>query len=306
MNILLTGSSGQVGHALKFALIGTGNVIIPPRDQMDLSKPDLLRATIRKIKPDIIINPAAYTAVDQAESDPDIAYAINSIAPGILAEETKRLNAALIHYSTDYVFDGRKSDSRGSITPYTEQDIPCPINVYGKTKLAGEEAIRATNCKHLIFRTSWVYSGFGKNFLLTILRLAKERDELKIVNDQWGAPTSAAWLAQATTEILQQLKKSDNTQDWWQQNSGLYNMTTAGATNWYDFTQEIIRLAKHLDIIPSPVPQVIGISYHEYQSIAIRPSNSLLSTSLLYNQFNIQVPKWQDSVLNCLTSMVKI
>jgi dTDP-4-dehydrorhamnose reductase len=302
MNILLTGSSGQVGHALKFALIGTGNVIIPPRDQMDLSKPDLLRATIRKIKPDIIINPAAYTAVDQAESDPDIAYAINSIAPGILAEETKRLNAALIHYSTDYVFDGRKSDSRGSITPYTEQDIPCPINVYGKTKLAGEEAIRATNCKHLIFRTSWVYSGFGKNFLLTILRLAKERDELKIVNDQWGAPTSAAWLAQATTEILQQLKKSDNTQDWWQQNSGLYNMSSAGITNWSEFTKEIIQLALNCNLLSAPIPKVIGIPSSEYLTKATRPKNSLLSNSSLERQFKIQSNSWKKQILNCLNN----
>ncbi|WP_295764511.1 dTDP-4-dehydrorhamnose reductase [Undibacterium sp.] len=302
MNILLTGSSGQVGHALKFALIGTGGVIIPLRDQMDLSKPDLLRATIRKVKPDIIINPAAYTAVDQAESDTDLAYAINSIAPGILAEEAKRLNAALIHFSTDYVFDGSKSDSRGDITPYTEQDIPCPINVYGKTKLAGEEAIRSIRCKHLIFRTSWVYSGFGKNFLLTILRLAKERDHLKIVNDQWGAPTCATWIAHTTTEILKQLKKSDNSENWWGENSGLYNMTSSGITNWSEFAKKIIQLGLNCELLSPPISQIEGIPSSEYLTKASRPKNSLLSNKSLEEKFRIQSNSWQEQILNCLNT----
>lgn len=301
MRILLTGSTGQVGHALQSTLQGFGNVIIPARDQMDLSKPDQIRASIQQIKPDLIINPAAYTAVDQAESEPELVFTINELAPGIIAEEAKKLGAALIHYSTDYVFDGNKRDADGNLIAYSEQDIPCPISVYGKSKLAGEQAIQASGCNHLIFRTSWVYSDFGKNFLLTMLRLAKERHALKIVNDQWGAPCSADWIAKTTVDILRQVPNSSSAQAWWKQHGGLYNMTTVGKTSWCGFTEEIIRSADQLRLLGKPAPTITGMSAKEYPTQATRPVNSLLSTELLSAHFNILVPEWQQSVIDCLT-----
>lgn len=305
MKILLTGTSGQVGHALRYALQGLGDVIIPAREQMDLGNPDALRQAIREIAPDLIINPAAYTAVDKAESEPELAHRINAIAPGIMAEEAKKLGAALIHYSTDYVFDGTKRNVTGNLLAYDEQDTPCPINVYGKTKLAGEQAIRDSGCRHLIFRTSWVYSTFGKNFLLTMLRLAKERDELKVVNDQWGAPTSAEWIAKSTANIVEQLQSSTSGQDWWEKNSGLYNMTPAGITSWCGFTEEIVHVAKALALFDKPTPKVTGISAKEYPVQAARPVNSLLSTNLLFSRFGIQAPVWQEPVLDCLRAISK-
>ena len=185
MKILLTGKNGQVGWELQRTLAPLGEVVAVDRQALDLANPDAIRALIREVKPALIVNPAAYTAVDKAESEPELAMAVNGIAPGIMAEEAKRLGAAMIHYSTDYVFDGTQT------SPYTEKDRPNPGNVYGKTKLAGEQAIQAVGVPHLILRTSWVYGSRGRNFLLTILRLAQERDELKIVDDQIGAPTSS-------------------------------------------------------------------------------------------------------------------
>lgn len=194
--ILLTGSNGQVGWELQRTLATLGEVIALDRHGMDLVSPDSIRRTIREIKPSLIVNAAAYTAVDKAEFEPELAMAINGIVPGILAEEAKRLGDAVIHYSTDYVFDGSKN------TPYTEEGAPNPLNVYGKTKLAGEQAIQAVGTPHLIFRTSWVYGARGKNFLLTILRLVRERDEIKVVNDQIGVPTWSRVIAQSTAHIL--------------------------------------------------------------------------------------------------------
>ena len=198
MKILLTGKNGQVGWELQRTLTTLGDVVAIDRKGMDLANPDSIRNTIRAVRPDLIVNAAAYTAVDKAESEPELAMAINGIAPGIMAEEAGRLGAAMVHYSTDYVFDGTKT------TPYTEGDILNPINVYGKTKLAGEQAVQAAGIPHLIFRTSWVYGLRGRNFLLTILRLAKEWDELKIVDDQIGAPTWSRMVAEATATILAQ------------------------------------------------------------------------------------------------------
>ena len=196
--ILLTGKNGQVGWELERSLQPLGQVIAFDRSGLDLASPDSIRAVIREVKPELIVNPAAYTAVDKAESEPDLAMAVNGVAPGIIAEEAKRLGAALIHYSTDYVFDGTKAE------PYTEDDVPKPINVYGKTKLAGEQAVQAIGVPHLIFRTSWVYGMRGKNFLLTILRMAKEKDELRIVDDQFGAPTWSRMIAETTAQVLAQ------------------------------------------------------------------------------------------------------
>lgn len=303
MKILLTGTTGQVGHALLGALQGIGEIIVLTREQMDLSKPDLIRANIQRIRPDLIINPAAYTAVDQAESELEMAHLVNAIAPGIMAEEAKKLGAALIHYSTDYVFDGRKQNAQGALLPYTEQDVTCPINVYGKTKLEGEALICASGCNYLIFRTSWVYSDFGKNFLLTMLRLAKERDELKVVDDQWGAPCSADWIANTTADILKQMLSANSSADWWKKHGGLYNLAPAGTTSWCGFAEEIVRVADTFSLLGKAAPQVRGISSNEYPVKATRPVNSLLSTSLLSAHFDIQVPRWQKSVLGCLTAI---
>lgn len=301
MRILLTGSSGQVGHALDSTLrsLPGVEVIIPQRTQMDLSRLDLVRDTIRDIKPQLIINPAAYTAVDKAESEPCLAQTINGDAPGVMAEEAKKLGAALIHYSTDYVFDGSKRGSDGSLLAYTEQDATHPLNVYGSSKLAGEQAIAASGCAHLIFRTSWVYSGFGKNFLLTMLRLAKERDELKIVNDQWGAPTWAGWIAQATTDIVRQLQQASDTDAWWAAHRGIYNLTTQQYTSWQGFAQEIMQQAVGLKLLDK-APVVSGIPAAEYPTPATRPVNSTLSMQLLNEHFQIQPPLWSQALTDCL------
>lgn len=302
MRILLTGSSGQVGHALSSALQGLGSVIIPAREQMDLSKPELLRQTIRAIAPDLIVNPAAYTAVDRAESEPQLAHRINAIAPAIMAEEAKKLGAALIHYSTDYVFDGSKRNAADEIIPYDEQDPPCPVNVYGQTKLEGELAIRASGCKHLIFRTSWVYSMFGKNFLLTILRLANERAELKIVNDQWGAPSSAPWIAEMTAQVLAQSQGADSPQEWWSKNSGLYHLTPSGYTSWCGFTEEIISQALRLGLLDKAAPIVSGIPASAYPTPARRPANSRLNISKFEKQFGLSLPGWQSALAACFNA----
>lgn len=299
MRILLTGSSGQLGHALQHSLQGLGEIIIPPREQLDLSQPDLLRQTIRAIAPDLIINPAAYTAVDKAESEPQLAHMINAIAPGILAEEAKKLGAGLIHYSTDYVFDGSKRAATGELLPYEEQDLPCPINVYGESKREGELAIQASGCDHLILRTSWVYSMFGKNFLLTILRLAKERDELRIVNDQWGSPSPAPWIADMTAQILAQLQGAKSPQEWWSKNSGLYHLTPAGYTSWCGFTEEIISQALRLELLDKAAPKVSGIPASDYPTPARRPVNSRLNTSRFEKQFGLALPGWQSALVAC-------
>ncbi|MES2049501.1 MAG: dTDP-4-dehydrorhamnose reductase [Pseudomonadota bacterium] len=301
MRILLTGSTGQVGHALQNALQGMGEIIIPARENMDLSQPELVRATIQQIRPDLIINPAAYTAVDLAEREPELARTINAIAPGIMAEEAKKLGAALIHYSTDYVFDGSKHDASGKLLAYTESDVPCPINVYGKTKLEGEQLIRASGCDHLILRTSWIYSNFGKNFLLTMLRLARERDELRVVNDQWGAPSSAVWLAATTRAIIKQLQATNSTQLWWSKNKGLYHLTPSGLTSWCGFAEEIFRLAKSGNMLEKPAPRLVGIPSSEYPTPARRPINSCLNSDLFKRQFSLDLPSWQSELSNCMT-----
>ncbi|MCU6434595.1 dTDP-4-dehydrorhamnose reductase [Undibacterium sp. Jales W-56] len=300
MRILLTGTSGQLGHALLQTLDSIGTVIVPERRTMDLSQPEQLRQVIRTIQPDLIVNPAAYTAVDKAESEPELAHTINATAPAVMAEEAKKLGAALIHYSTDYVFDGSKCDAAGNLLPYAEQDPTAPINVYGQTKLAGEQAIRQSGCRHLIFRTSWVYSLFGKNFLLTMLRLAKEREELNIVNDQWGAPTSAGWLAEASASIIAQIIHAADQDQWWEQHQGLYHMTPQGKTSWCGFTQEIMAQAGKLALFSKTAPVVTGIPASQYPTPARRPVNSCLDTHLLAQHFGLAIPTWQAVLENCL------
>jgi dTDP-4-dehydrorhamnose reductase len=225
--ILLTGVNGQVGHALKTKFLHD-EVIALSREQLDLSKVHDIRRVVREIKPNLIINPAAYTAVDKAESEPELVFAINTTAPQILAEEAARLNAAFIHFSTDYVYDGTKNSA------YLESDETNPASVYGKSKLAGEEAIRQVALPHLILRTSWVYGAYGKNFLKTILRLGAERDNLRIVADQFGAPTSSESIADAVVQLV-------NAWDTKQENqTGIYHLTNSGETSWHGFSCEIL------------------------------------------------------------------
>ena len=292
--ILLTGANGQVGWELQRTLAPFGRVIALTREQLDLSQPDAIRQAVRMHQPDIVINPAAYTAVDKAESEPDLATAVNGIAPGIFAEEAKKLGALLIHYSTDYVFDGSNA------SPYTENDTPNPQSVYGKTKLAGETAIRAVGGKHLILRTSWVYGVHGGNFVKTVLRLAKERSELRIVADQFGAPTWARLLANSTMQILQRWQEKDSDGNL----SGLYHLTAGGRTNWHQYAEEIVRLARQYDdVLANKTLTIQPIATHEYPVPAKRPANSVLATDMVKQAFSLNLPPWQDDLAACVQEL---
>jgi dTDP-4-dehydrorhamnose reductase len=245
-----------------------------------------MRRAIREAKPDLIVNAAAYTAVDRAESERDVAFAVNAVAPGIMAEEAKRLGAALIHYSTDYVFDGEKSGR------YLESDTASPCNVYGASKLAGEQAITATGGRHLILRTSWLYGARGSNFLLTLLRLAKERDELCAVDDRIGAPTWSRMVAQATALIAARSRTCE-------ERTGIYNLTARGQTSWHGFAQEILSLlpAEHGRLKLTAIPGA------QYKAAARRPRNSLLSHARLERDFELRLPDWKQSLRLCLDEL---
>jgi dTDP-4-dehydrorhamnose reductase len=284
MKILLTGSSGQVGYELERSLQGLGEVVAADRSRMDLADLDQVRAVIRAVRPGLIVNPAAYTAVDKAESEPELAFRINAEAPGVMAEEAKKLGAALVHYSTDYVFPGDDP------APRVEHDATGPINVYGASKLAGERAIAAAGVPHLIFRTSWVYGMRGKNFLLTMLKLARERDELRIVADQHGAPTWSRTIADATALVLAQAGAGG--QDWWQQHSGIYHLSSQGQTTWFEFTQAIIEQA-------GIACRLQPITSAEYPVPARRPQYSVLSSQRLQQQF-CRLPHWRDALALCM------
>lgn len=287
--ILLTGKNGQVGWELQRTLASLGQVIALDREDLDLSDPDAIRHKVREIQPHLIVNPAAHTAVDKAETEPELAMAINGIAPAIFAEEAKKLDALLVHYSTDYIFDGSKTGA------YLEDDAPNPLGVYGKTKLAGEQAISATGCNYLILRTSWVYGARGKNFLLTMLRLARERSELRIVDDQIGAPTWCRSLGEVTAQILAQLYAPNAAKNILEQVSGTYHLTSAGSVSWCGFAGEIIRLA---DI--QPALRVVPISSREYPTPAARPMNSVLSNEKLMRTFGLNAGSWQESLQLCM------
>jgi dTDP-4-dehydrorhamnose reductase len=251
--------------------------------RIDLSQPDSIRHVIREVMPDLIVNPAAYTAVDKAEAEPELAMAVNGTAPGVIAEEAKLLGAGVIHYSTDYVFNGNQA------TPYTEQDEPDPQNVYGKTKLAGEKAIQAVGVPHFILRTSWVYGLRGKNFLLTMLKLAREREELRVVDDQVGAPTWSRMIAESTAQILSQGKK--DLIGFLNNNSGIYNLTASGETSWYGFAKAIFEY----DSNPSQqkLKKLVAIPSQEYPTPAKRPAYSSLDTQKISSTFGLALPSWQ-------------
>lgn len=292
MRILLTGSTGQVGGALAPLLAMFGQVIAPTRAELDLSKEEPIRAFVRAIKPHWIINPAAYTAVDKAETERDLAYAINASAPRILGEEAKALGANVIHFSTDYVFDGTKAQ------PYTEVDRPNPVNVYGASKLAGEQALAATGAAHIVLRTSWVYSAAGKNFLTTILNAARTQPEIRIVADQLGAPTAARDLAALTAHILTTNANLAG-------KSGIFHAASSGETTWHGFAQQIIREAQILESATA-FAALTPIATSEYPTPAARPANSRLDCSKLSNEFNYRLPPWQASLAEVMAGAHRV
>ncbi len=298
MNILILGSNGQVGWELQRSLAPLGTIDVLNRNSVNLENLDDLRAAIRNHSPDVIVNAAAYTAVDKAESEPDLAKRINSDAVALLAEESKRIGAWLMHYSTDYVFDGKKT------SPYVETDMPEPINVYGSSKLLGEEAIRDIGCRHLIFRTSWVYSSRGHNFTKSILRLANNRDELSIVMDQVGAPTHAELIADVTAHALHQcLFSRCEDRDGF---AGIYHLVAAGETNWFDFAQFIIFLAESRGMkFRLRSSNIKPIHSEEYSAPAARPKNSRLGAYKLEQTFGLQMPDWRNQVRRTVLELLE-
>jgi dTDP-4-dehydrorhamnose reductase len=277
------------------AFKGQAYVIAHDRSTLDLSSPEQIRVRVREAAPEVIINAAAYTAVDRAESEPALARAINAEAPGVLAEEAQRTNALLVHYSTDYVFDGTKAGA------WTEDDPTGPLNVYGATKLAGEEAIRAVGGHHLIFRTSWVYGPHGKNFAFTMLRLGRERDTLNVVDDQIGAPTSSIEIANATSRIAMGILAGQfgEAADW----AGVYNMTCSGAVSWCGFARAIFSRAPHL--LEGKTPIVNAIPSSQLPTSARRPINSALSNEKFGNRFGFRLVPWEaalDQVLGVIAA----
>ncbi|OQW91150.1 MAG: dTDP-4-dehydrorhamnose reductase [Beggiatoa sp. IS2] len=293
--ILLIGTQGQVGWELLRCAQSLGMVFSVDKlsdvfatDYIDLASPDSIRAVVKRIKPTLILNAAAYTAVDKAEQDSELAYKINGTAPGILAELAKSLGAWLVHYSTDYVYDGQKQQ------PYQEDDPVNPMSVYGASKLAGDQAIQAVGGQYLIFRTAWVYGRRGQNFLLTMQRLAKEREELRIVNDQKGTPTWSKMIAEATVQILAQLQ-SPLLKSSPEELSGIYHLTGGGQTTWYEFTKAIVA---HLDL--DKPPRILPITTAEYPTPAKRPAYSVLANAKIANTFGITLPAWDKALELCL------
>ena len=286
MKILLTGRDGQVGWELARALSPLGELVAFDRTGLDLSRTHDITRMLREIKPGIIVNAAAYTAVDRAETERESAYAVNARAPARLAEEAKRLGALLVHYSTDYVFDGAKPG------PYTEDDVAHPLGVYGESKLAGDLAIADSGARHWIFRTSWIYAPRGRNFMITILRLAREGKPLRVIDDQFGAPTTAAMIAGATAAAISRFGARRDIPA-----SGIYNMSAGGQTSWCGFARAI------LAEFESPC-RIQAIAATEYVSAAKRPANSLLDNSRLTVSFGIRLPGWEEGLREAAKAML--
>jgi len=293
MKILILGKNGQVGWELQRTMAVLGNITSWDMEEMDLTDEKAIRTGIRQIQPKLIVNAAAYTAVDKAEEEPNLAMSINGIAPGILAEEAKKLGAGIIHYSTDYVFDGSNKN------PYIEDDKPNPINIYGKTKLAGEEAIEKSGCPHLILRTSWVYGLRGKNFLKTMMKLLGERKEINVVNDQIGSPTWSRLIAEATALIVAQGVRDIYT--FMAEHSGIYHLTSSDKTSWYGFVEAIRRLdankGEHICQRVQPIPT------DDYPTPAKRPKYSVLDNNKINRVFGVQLPQWEDALAMVLADL---
>lgn len=296
MKILLLGKNGQVGWQLQRALAPLGEIVALERKDAggDLADPQGLAAAVRAAKPQVIVNAAAYTAVDKAESEPQLARLINTEAPAALAREAAASGALLVHYSTDYVFDGSGS------APWQESDATGPLNVYGATKLAGEQAIAASGCAHLTFRTSWVYAAHGDNFIKTMLRLAATRERLTVIDDQKGAPTGAELIADVTAHAISQTLQQPA-------KAGLYHLTAAGEASWFDYAQYVLALARQAR--PQGVKTAAGgvqpIASSQYPAAARRPLNSRLNTRRLQAAFGLQMPPWQQGVTRVLREILE-
>jgi len=293
--ILLTGKNGQVGFELQRALAPLAEIVAVDSSDCDLSDPNAIKVMMRDVNPQLVINPAAYTAVDKAESDPDKARAVNTVAAGVLGEESARLGAPVIHYSTDYVYDGSKDGF------YVETDAVAPKSVYGQTKLDGDRALQTATLQHVILRTSWVVGAHGENFAKTMLRLASERDEIKVVSDQFGAPTSASLIADVTAHIARQLlQRSTDSFPF-----GIYHLAAGGETSWHDYAQFVIREAVGMGKPLKTKPErVLAIPASSYPTPARRPHNSRLDTRKLCNTFGLHMPHWQDGVKHVLQQIL--
>lgn len=296
MKILLFGKGGQVGWELQRSLAPLGEMVALDFDSTgfcgDFSQPAALAETVRRVRPDVIVNAAAHTAVDQAEAEPELARSLNAIAPGVLAREAAALGAWMVHYSTDYVFDGTGS------TPWQETDAPAPLNVYGQTKLEGERLIAQHCPRHLVFRTSWVYAARGGNFARTILRLAQERDQLTVIDDQFGAPTGAELLADVTAHAIPHLFRHP-------EHAGLYHLAAAGQTNWFLYAKEVLALAKSAGVAMNlNVDAVRAVPSSAFVTAARRPHNSRLDTRKLQSTFGLTLPPWQQGVARMLSEIL--
>jgi dTDP-4-dehydrorhamnose reductase len=295
MKLLLTGKHGQVGFELQRALAPLGEIVAVDLADCDLSRPETIRQLVRDTRPDVIVNPAAYTAVDKAETERELAVAVNAVAPGIFGEEAAKLGALVIHYSTDYVFDGTKQGA------YVEDDATNPQSVYGLTKRDGELALQAANPRHLILRTSWVVGAHGGNFAKTMLKLATDRDSLSVVADQWGAPTSAALLADLAAHLIRQQRGNQDGFPY-----GTYHCVAGGETNWCDYARYVIREAikagKPLKVEPGSIKP---ITTADYPTPAKRPANSRLATRKFRETFGLELPHWQAGLDHILQQILR-
>ena len=292
MKLLVTGAQGQVGWELQRSLAPLGDVTAIDVAELDLSNPDAVRAFVRDLRPDVLVNPAAYTAVDKAEADETLATAVNVTAPAVMAEEMARIGGLMIHYSTDYVFDGAKPRA------WYEDDATGPLSAYGRTKLAGEQAVKAAGGAHITFRTSWVYGRRGANFMLTMMRLAKERDELRVVADQYGAPTWCRTLAEVTAQVIASGWSTAEVRDRTRRESGVYHLTNGGVTSWHRFAEAIVATApelesrRHVKVTPIGTP--------DYPLPAKRPTNSVLDNGKIERVFVVRQVHWRDALAACL------
>ena len=296
MKILLLGQNGQVGWELQRSLSVLGSVTALDHDSTDhcgdFSNPAGIADTVRALRPDVIVNAAAHTAVDKAESEPELARQLNATTPGVLAQEAERLGAWLVHYSTDYVFDG--SGSR----PWMETDTPAPLSVYGRTKLEGEQRVQQSGAKHLILRTSWVYAARGNNFAKTMLRLAQERERLTVIDDQWGAPTGADLLADVTAHAIRHLQARP-------QDAGLYHLVAGGATNWNLYAKYVLAQAQQAQTaIKIKATEVVPVPTSAFPTPAVRPHNSRLDTRELQTTFGLTLPHWQQGVARMVAEIL--
>ncbi len=296
MKILLLGCQGQVGWELQRSLAVLGQVVALARDSLDLcgdmAQPERIAATVQALRPDVIVNAAAHTAVDRAEGEPDLARLLNATTPGVLAREAQAINALLVHYSTDYVFDGSGTAARDELAP------TAPVSVYGQTKLEGEQQIQASGCRHLIFRTSWVYAARGGNFAKTMLRLAQERETLSVVNDQFGAPTGADLLADVTAHAICHVAQHP-------QHLGLYHCVAAGETTWHAYAQWVVEMARQLQPeLALRVRAIEPVASDAFPTAARRPHNSRLDTTKLQTQLGLRLPHWQQGVRRMLQEIL--